>query len=121
MFYIKEERNRITKSLLYAVVDKNLTDESKLYHYPYGNVYRDGRICWGSNSLPQISSLADFERVINLFFGAKTNNDLYEPPKVKHEEHEYAPSQLELISLMEREDEFPEKFLKTARGKLGEL
>lgn len=122
VFYLRTDRNRMTKSLLFAVDDsKGLSEQSKLYHYPYGNVYKDGRICWGRNELPKISSFADFGGVINLFFGSPTNNDLYEPPEIKQEGKEFKPSQQELIGFAEKEDFFPEKFLKSAGGKLGEL
>lgn len=122
VFLFKAERNRITKSLVFAVDDSNgLTEESELYHYPYGNVYHDARICWGRNELPKITSLADFGGVVNLFFGSPTNNDLYEPPKVKHEGKEFKPSQMELIDFMKNEEKFPINFLKSAKGKLGEL
>jgi len=122
VFYFRAERNRITKSLLYAVDDKEeLSAESALYHYPYGNVYNDAHICWGQNKLPQITKLADFDSVVQMFFGAQTNNDLYQPPTVKLNGNEIKPAQAELISMMEKEQKFPVEILNPFQLKLKNL
>lgn len=77
VFYFRTKMGKITVSKVFATKDKILTDNTVLYGYPFGNVHDDGRICWGGNVLPNIKQLADFEKVIELFLGAGTNNDLY--------------------------------------------
>ena len=77
VFYFRTKMGKVTISRVFAAKDEKLTDNTKLYHYPFGNVYDDGKICWGGNVLPDIKRLSDFEKVVELFLGAGTNNDLY--------------------------------------------
>lgn len=47
---------RIYKGLIQAgyvacVKDKVITEDTKIYKYPFGNVYSDTRICFGANSM----------------------------------------------------------------------
>lgn len=51
---------KITSSCVFAVELSDpglLRDDTMLYHFPYGeNVYGDGRMCHGTNRLPEIKS-----------------------------------------------------------------
>lgn len=40
----------------------------KLYHAPFDNVYPDGRICWGNNSVPAVKKAADLQKTWGLFW-----------------------------------------------------
>ena len=51
---------------------------SRLCYYPFGNVYDNGKICWGNTVFPKMTSIKDAEKLIQAFFDAETNNDLYQ-------------------------------------------
>lgn len=60
-----------------AVTNTILKDKSIVYHYPYSNVYHDGRICFGTNVLPKIEKLTDLSAIPELFLSGIQNDDLY--------------------------------------------
>ena len=77
LFAVKVVGQRVTGTRVYAVKDKKVTKESALYHYPFGNVYNDGDICWGGNSLPNIEGVKDTFKVPQIFYSSPTNSDLW--------------------------------------------
>lgn len=82
LFYFKVVNTNVVKSYLYAVKDK-AAPGIMLYHYPFGNVYADGHICWGNTQLPHITTLKDTERLIEIFFMSDTNDDLFDSSRKK--------------------------------------
>lgn len=75
LFMFKVKSGKITDSRVYSVI--NSKSSRKVAHYPYGNVYNDASICWGSNVLPRVENMKGIERIIDLFFGSETNDHLY--------------------------------------------
>lgn len=71
------KEGRVVTTGCYAAKDEVLTDQSELFHYPFSNVYEDGHICWGRNEIPKIECLADIDKLVNIFYGAPSNNDLW--------------------------------------------
>ena len=111
VFYLKAQKGRITASKVFALADP-IKKGDRLYRYPYGNVYEDGRICWGKNKkLPEITCFKDFEKVIQLFFAAETNNDLYKSPNFSRNSEKVELSQSELIQFLTGKTEFPVEIL----------
>lgn len=80
--------------------------------YPFGNVYNDMRICWGGNALPRLSYLKDFDKLVELFFSAGTNNDLYQRPRIIIDGKERHLDQRELVEYVSRFDTFPVEALR---------
>jgi len=76
--------------------------------YPFGNVYFDGRICWGTNMLPQVKNITESSLFIELFLGSETNMDLYQAPL----HHPEFVNQRGLIEALEKMDTFPTEFLR---------
>jgi hypothetical protein len=62
----------VGKSYRIFAIDNPQADlgEVKVFHAPFDNVYEDGRICWGSNAVPAISSAEIAPLVWELFFRA---------------------------------------------------
>ena len=58
------------------------TDDVRIYQFPYGNIFsHDHNICWGNCQLPQITDITrDVIKVIDLFFSAAVNGDLFASP-----------------------------------------
>jgi len=77
LFVLIVNSGRLIESFCYAVAEQKVSGKSLLYHYPYGNVYQTGKICWGNNFIGRIQDIKSSERVIELFFGSETNNDLW--------------------------------------------
>lgn len=117
VFYMKAQKGKITSSKVFALESGDTSEKAKLYRYPYGNVYDDGRICWGSNAstLPKIHCLKDFEKVVTLFFGAETNNDLYQSPKIEKDGVLVNMPQTELVKLLQGKENYPVEFLNPSR------
>lgn len=74
-FTVTEER--LTDAQVGVNTNTLLRDKSIVYHYPYSNVYPDGKICFGSNVLPKIKKLTDLSMVPELFLSGIQNDDLY--------------------------------------------
>lgn len=117
VFYLKAHKGNVTTSKVFAMQDGDVTEKSPLFRYPFGNVYADGRICWGRNfdSIPKVHCLKDFEKAVTLFFGATTNNDLYKSPKIEKEGVLVDMNQTEFIQLLEGKDVFPVEFLNPSQ------
>lgn len=113
VFYMETRKNKVDVSAMriFAVKEKTLAEigsDTKLYHYPFGNVYSDGRICWGSTQMPMIESFNDLKKIILTFFGSVTNDDLFHKnEKIKKE----IACQRELLEFLVKEDEFPNELL----------
>jgi hypothetical protein len=120
LFMFKVEGGNISRSSVFAVKvsrARALQDDTKLYKFPYGNVWGDsGSICWGSNSgAVRHKSLSDMEGVIATFFNAVMNNDLYKPGGLNGGGTVTLNCSLEeLLSKMSQEDVFPDKILMEA-------
>lgn len=73
---------RIDKSGLLAYKDGFITDDTQLYAFPFSNTHNGstyGQICWGHQSAPRITGLAQSVGIIHSFLGAIMNRDLYQP------------------------------------------
>ena len=96
-------------SRMFVINSNKLSAETKLYHYPFGNVYGDGHICWGNNVINGIKKMSDVDRIVVNFFGSETNDDLFVPSHGIR-------TQRELLKKIEEEVVFPEKYLCEVEG-----
>jgi hypothetical protein len=75
---------RIVHERLFATGSPTLRDTDILYRFPFGNVYEDGRICWGQvNESKNIKSISQAGSLLDTFLFNTMNSDLYyksEPP-----------------------------------------
>lgn len=102
-FQFTVDAGNLTVSKLYALDTSLPNPESVLYHYPFGNVYSDGKICWGMNVLNKLPSKQAIDTVVAAFFSAETNDDLYINSKYK--------TQRALIESLKGKQTFPRKLL----------
>ena len=91
---------------------------SRLCYYPFGNVYDNGKICWGNTVFPKMTSIKDAEKLIQAFFDAETNNDLYQNRIAERPEFKEQSGLLETLKEMEV---FPQKWLKENGNQLSNL
>lgn len=69
-------KNQLIEEYVYAVKEKQLTHNSNLYFLPFGNVYRDGKICSGDASTFINITPSTSNRIINAFYSSPFNYDL---------------------------------------------
>ena len=72
---------------------------------PVPNVYRDGKVCWGSNETTQIKELRDCDKAVSIFFDSVFNHDLYSA-----EEQKFG-SFLEELEALKDKKSFPDEWL----------
>lgn len=112
LFLFKVISGKAIKSEVYALVYKE--GESVIAHYPFGNVHDNGSICWGRTTLPHLNNIKGTEKLIGLFFGSDTNNDLYSVGTNVIQKKEFV-NQKGLILEVEKRKKFPHNWLIATR------
>ena len=122
LFAVKVVGQRVTGTRVYAVKDTKVTSESVLYHYPFGNVYADGHICWGGNSLPTVEGVKDAFKVPQIFYSAPTNSDLWKSEeRVDIEKLGNEPILSKVYAFLNGQKEFPLDALMPTKFKVEQL
>lgn len=111
LFEVAVKNGKVQSSKVFSILHKQGKD--LMASYPFGNVYADGRICWGTNNLPAISEMKQTELILGMFFGASTNNDLYPGGGGNALLKEAFTNQKGLILELVKRNKFPEKWLIT--------
>lgn len=58
-----------------VVADEPPTEDTKMYHYPFSNVYDDLRVCVGNNVLPHFKSQTQLSKFPRFLLGIPNNDD----------------------------------------------
>lgn len=104
---ITHMNKQVRKVNILCVKDDNITDDTKLYKYPFSNVSgANGKVCFGGNTLLDIpfNELIDLHSVPFMFLSMPNNNDQYSGANASG--LEYRP----LLELLNGED-FDNNFL----------
>lgn len=101
-FMLKYKTGILNESAVYAVKGENT-----LCYYPFGNVYEDGRICWGGYQHPCINSIKESELTARKFYELPTNNDLWKASHVNYNVGVLS----NLYNLLSEKDFFPLEWL----------
>lgn len=121
-FMFEVQKGKPTRTEVFSLRGGRVTDKTPLCHYPFGNVYLDGHICWGGNSLPaDIMSVSDGLRLVALFMSAPTNNDLWQMSFVNVEKLGREPLLSKIYSFLDGKKSFPEGALVPAGKTVGDL
>jgi hypothetical protein len=67
----------IEQCRIFAVKDGPVKPTSKLYRYPFGNVFEDFHACWPQLSEIEITQLTQLRNLPQLFFKSSTNDHAY--------------------------------------------
>lgn len=112
LFGFRISKRALIHSACFAVKEtraRNISKSTELYRFPYGNVYQDGRICWGSTGIARDiydNGMSAIPFAIETFFNATMNNDLY------HDDVTKKKVSLELLLFeLEEKDIFPSSIL----------
>lgn len=120
IFILKVRMGVLKKSKVFALTSDNVSDKTQLYHFPYGNVYENGEICWGQNVIKGIKKLRDTERIISTFFGCETNDDLWDNGKyVNAPVGDPCKIQRGLLEYLNGKEKFPTTMLTKADAIVG--
>lgn len=106
-FVMKYNAGKLNESRVYAI-QYNKT----LCHYPYGNVYDDGKICWGRYQHPAVNSLKDSENAARKFYELATNNDLWSNSYVNYKVGVLS----NMYDLLDGKESFPPEWLVPIPG-----
>ena len=80
LFAIKLSKNVIQRVAVIATLDRTITEDSKLYNYPFSNVSGElGGICFGGNRLYDYSfdNPLQLHSMPNMFLSMPNNDDSY--------------------------------------------
>lgn len=124
VFFFGVSKGRVTDSRVFVIRDAIASGESRLCHYPFGNVYSSGtcgRICWGGNSLPQIKQIGELDQLVSLFLGSPTNSDLYVPQDQFVTPPEYVANLRAFYETLSKMEAFPKEILKETGMSVSEL
>ena len=119
VFQIRVEQKKVVKTRVFSAMDTVPTKNSVLYHFPFGNVYYDGKICWGGNRLPEYEWPSDVN-IPALFLSAPTNNDLWSTERCTVGK-DCEPLLSKIYEYLTKKEIFPSKWLVNTAGTVGEL
>lgn len=78
LFVFEVRESKVRKSQAFAVRGSVVRESDTVCRFPFGNIYHDGRICWGKNSLGAINNPVALTGVVATFFDAPFNGDLFD-------------------------------------------
>lgn len=106
VFLFSVLNGNVQKKCCFAHIEQNVTMDTLLYRYPFGNVSITGDICMGSIKTPTIANIYDVEGIIDDFFCSETNNDYYST------KNRTGMKQEELLKRLSQMEQFPEQWLE---------
>ena len=75
------ETGRMADCSIGVAADETPTPETKMYHYPFSNVYDNGKVCAGNNVLPRYKKLTALKHFPRYLLGLPDNDDMYDRKK----------------------------------------
>lgn len=112
VLYIYEVRKGYVQTKrCFAVKDKEIKPDTKLYRFPFGNVTGDtGSMCYGNIKFPRLKNMSDIDKVVDLFLSGGVNDDLW------HGNISKKWKQFELFQYLENKKTFPSNLLVEVEG-----
>lgn len=104
-FLFKVRKGILESGYAYALATDEPEDQTELFRYPFGNVSRDGKICFGNIKFPKLEKLSDADIVSDEFFMGETNGDYFTGKNA------VAYNQAEMLSRLKKEEHFPLEWL----------
>jgi hypothetical protein len=78
LFAFLVRQKKIQDCQIVAVKDVMVKPTTKLFRYPFSNVYPDNRACWPEIRSIKINHLFELQNLPDLFFNSPANNDLFQ-------------------------------------------
>lgn len=73
------ESGRVADCSLGVVEDGPLSLETRMFYYPFSNVYENSGVCTGNNVLPMYKKLTSLKNFPRYLLGIPDNDDFYHP------------------------------------------
>jgi|GEM_PF-2918549 len=80
VFFFAVKNQRVSNRQVFAYKDRFLRDDTKLYRYPYSNVYENGRMCYYSDET--VKDLVQLQTFPHRWLHTPFNDHLYFPRQV---------------------------------------
>lgn len=77
------EDGKVAECSIGVAADEKPTPETPMFHYPFSNVYSDGRVCSGNNIMPRYRKLPALKNFPRYLLGLPDNDDMYDLEKNK--------------------------------------
>lgn len=104
------DRLQLRQSYVYALGGNPiLSEEDHVYKFPFGNVYGDNRICWGTHHV-ELGGSKSVMSIPTRFWGASFNNDLDSESSHRFEDIERTHHLFD--HLQDQYEEFPHNKLR---------
>ncbi len=117
VFSIREKR--ISDSTLFACIPPIGRAHDRLYFFPFGNVWEDGRICWGSVHQPQIEEPIVLDTMVTRFFSSAFSGHLVHGSSMFNPPEEGIVNLRTLLEHLSGQEHFPDRILKASNTTLG--
>jgi len=115
LFVMHIKNNRSFNTWLFCLAAPLNNWSESLYGFPYGNVYEDGRICWGDARLGNITKPMDLIGALAMFFDSGFNGDLINEGAFVHPTVGPGEDPVDnlwgLVKYVENMEEFPEDLM----------
>lgn len=108
---------KLTSSKVYALKESS-RDNPELFYFPYGNVYDDGKICYGDNEILLKKQRLDLatKEFVDVFLSSPYNGDLYQLNNTA-----YFCSLADLFKELNNKQKFPEEMLTSTKQNLSDV
>jgi len=115
LFYVSVIDGAVHNKQCFALIDEDVTADSSLYLYPFGNVDASGGICMGNIKTARLENIMAANEFIANFFLSETNDDYYEGKTVS------GLSQAELLSRLRDKETYPAEWLVPYKGTVADI
>lgn len=75
------EGGKVAECSIGVLADEKPSPETPMYHYPFSNVYEDGRVCSGNNIMPRYKKQTALRNFPRYLLGLPDNDDMYDTKK----------------------------------------
>ena len=121
LFVFDVSGRKLIMTKVFALQALLSTENDDLYSFPFGNIYDDNKVCWGTAKLPAIQNPMNLISVISVFLDSNFNGDLFHLHGIKTETGDRIDDFWSFIKYLDKKPVFPGDFLQPSDQKLWTL
>jgi len=111
LFVFDVTSGQISATKVFALKHLISKKTDHLYNFPFGNVYGEGRICWGQAKMLPIRAPMNLISMISVFFDSPFNGDLVNERTFRSPPGERIPDFWSLVNYLDGKEAFPDNLL----------
>lgn len=77
LFAFRMYQDALQEGYVVSVKDKIIKAETPIFFYPFSNVFKDTRICWGNNKLPAFPDVLYVSNIADMFLSMPNSSHNY--------------------------------------------